>query len=210
MECALVIRTRCSGEDPKCEFATRVHRVDTYKHGLKGLQLARQTQNGVYTDDCAGIHLELINLYYGTTPSRPRRKAHQTGAGNPPKEESRERLCAVAEDITLEQNHNIRHEAVPVPKHESPFTTEPPEVEETFLRMLREAQTKCLVPQGYGAAPSKLLGGDWEPIEMIKTGPQRRATFPVDLPEQLWLPRLHDWVRGIHLLENFQIRLEHT
>jgi hypothetical protein len=206
MECALIIRTGCSGEDPKCEFAIHVPGVDTHKHGLKGLRLARQTQNGVYTDDCTGIHPDLINLYYGTTPSHLRRGVHQTGAGNPPEEESRELLRAVAEDITLEQNHNIRHEAVPVPKHESPFTTE---VEEAFLQMLREAQTKCLVPQGYGATPSE-LGGDWEPIEMIKTGPQRRANFPVDLPEQLWLPRLYDWVRGIHLLENFQIRLEHA
>lgn len=167
----------------------------------------RQTQNGIYIDDCAGIHPDLIHLYYGTTGAHPRHRSHQTGAGNPPEEERQESLRTAAEEITLDQDHNVRHDAIPVPKHESPFVAEPQEIEERFLGMLRQAQVACVVPLGYNAAPSE-MGDSWEPIEMIKTGPQRRASFPVDLPEHLWLPRLYDWVRGIHLLESFLLHLE--
>jgi hypothetical protein len=165
------------------------------------LRFVRQTEHGIYIDDCTGLHPDIINEYYGTTSARIHRQRGQTGAGHPPEEQVND----IAEQIAEDQDGNVRHDAIPVPRHESPFDSD--QTEAVFFDMLNRAHTEGLVPIGYGVTANEMEGG-WEQFEMIQTGRRRRNGFSVDIPEDLWLPRARLWVQGLHLMNQILFRQE--
>src|SRR6267154_1080662 len=46
------------------------------------MRLMGQLAHGLYTDDCEGVHPDIIRQYYGTTGQPIHRAPHQTDAGH--------------------------------------------------------------------------------------------------------------------------------
>ncbi|KAG2067389.1 hypothetical protein BDR04DRAFT_1159196 [Suillus decipiens] len=51
------------------------------------MQLMGQLEHGLYSDDCEGVHPDIIRQYYGTTGQPILHASHQTGAGHASDEE---------------------------------------------------------------------------------------------------------------------------
>src|ERR1700722_10562262 len=97
--------------------------------------LLGQTKHGMYTDDLANIHPELINQYYGVDHIQPVPGDGQTGARHPLNEEEGVddddlQWETIEEQVAADQASNFHNEAVAIPKHANPF--ESADVQEAF------------------------------------------------------------------------------
>ncbi|KAJ7134187.1 hypothetical protein C8R44DRAFT_955846 [Mycena epipterygia] len=149
-----------------------------------------QTTEGVYaTDPLEGIHLDVINHYYGV-------EGGKTGAGHEDEEEDPEGDDSEPEvdpqeelknQIQADQAQNIRHAPVKVARHHSPFEEEANEA--TFVELLelllRHPNT---LPEDYGILPEEWDEDSYGEIEMICTGTNGKELVVV-LPWEEWFPR---------------------
>ncbi|KIN96393.1 hypothetical protein M404DRAFT_163097, partial [Pisolithus tinctorius Marx 270] len=97
-----------------------------------------QTQFGVYGDDCEGIHLDVIDRYYGVHGEDQMCERCHSGAGHPAGEkDSNDREptvveVQVAELVSAQQQQHMYQDTVHIPSFKTPFVN--PEDEDFFLR----------------------------------------------------------------------------
>lgn len=93
---------------------------------------------------------------------------------------------------------NIRHEAVPVPLSNCPFTDDVLSLFEQGLRIITDSGD---VPSGYGATFEEMDGGIFDEEEEIKVGLQRKG-YAMQLPRSVWKPRMELWAQGLFAMNN--------
>ncbi|KAJ7498413.1 hypothetical protein B0H11DRAFT_1714965, partial [Mycena galericulata] len=166
--------------------------------------LIGKMQEGVYLDDCEGVHPNVIERYYGTHGPEIHREAGQTGAGqlddeeiSPPPSDSEENN--LAEQVEEAHAENFHHEAVPVPKHANPFDDE--ESMQLFYDSLEAAIRDELVPSGYGLLLEEWGDEGYPTFEILKSGRRGGRQFRIALPDSIWRPRAEMWGRALAILE---------
>jgi hypothetical protein len=168
-----------------------------------------QVRDGVYVDDCDGVHPSVIHRYYGTHGAELQRAPGQTGAGQlddeaisaPPsvssdKSDEREDL---EEQIADAHAENFHHEAVAVPKHANPFDDE--ESMRLFYDSLEAAIQEALVPSGYGLLPEEWGEDGYPSFEILKSGRRGAKQLRIALPDDIWRPRAEMWGRALAILD---------
>ncbi|KAJ7765055.1 hypothetical protein DFH07DRAFT_738012, partial [Mycena maculata] len=176
-----------------------------------------QVREGMYNDDCEGVHPNVIQRYYGTHGHKVRRAPGQTGAGQlddeeislPPSdieddssEEEEEDLGQQIEDAHADEFH---HEAVSVPKHANPFDDD--ESMQLFYDSLEEAMQADLVPAGYGLLPHEWDEDGYPAFEVLKSG-RGGKKLRVALPDSIWRPRAEMWARALYILDQITYQNE--
>ncbi|KAJ7146580.1 hypothetical protein C8R44DRAFT_600207, partial [Mycena epipterygia] len=174
--------------------------------------LLGQVRDGIYLDDCEGIHPNVIQRYYGTHGPEVYRLSGQTGAGQLDDEEFSAPASNDGDDSEEEDNleeqiedahaENFHHEAVPVPKHANPFDDD--ELMQLFYDSLESAIQDDLVPPGYGLLPQEWDDEGYPTFEILKSGRRGGRQLRVSLPDYIWRPRAEMWGRGLAILD--QIR----
>ncbi|KAJ6568794.1 hypothetical protein B0H19DRAFT_939409, partial [Mycena capillaripes] len=175
---------------------------ETFNKSPNDMRLLGQAQLGVYNDDCEGLHPDTIEKYYGVFG--PERAASQPGAGNPPDEDDMEGPT-LAERISFDQGPHVRHEAIDVPDHRSPFPDDSV-AESKFWTVLSEVVEQEIIPTGYG-----LLLEEWEEDgypdeEILYAGKQMKTKIRVSLAHPIWAQRARLWVQGLNVLSHFDNR----
>ncbi|OBZ75971.1 hypothetical protein A0H81_04732 [Grifola frondosa] len=135
------------------------------------LRILGQTMNGIYVDDGADVHPDVLHQHYGVTLSGPIvRRLDQTGAGHPLEEndsDNEDTEHNVATEIEAGQQHHIRHDPIDVPSHKIPFADSG--LEALFFAALEVIRVDGVLPEGYG-----LLAGEqdesYNPHEFICSG----------------------------------------
>lgn len=159
------------------------------------MRLLGQAQLGVYRDDCDGLHPDTIEKYYGVLGAE---RVGQAGAGNPPDEED------VADRIRLEQDPQVRHEAIEVPDHRNPFSGNPA-AENNFFSVLAEVVREEITPAGYGLLREEWDEDDYPDVEILLSGKRMTTKNSVSLAHPIWMQRARLWVQGLNVLSHFGI-----
>lgn len=167
--------------------------------------------NGVYVeDDCSGLSVDLIEQFYGVTADLPQRHAGQSGAGHPPEEnsdvadEENEPAGSVEDNSCMDelaqtQDENVRHDAIPVAEHRSPFDL----TQEAFFDALLDAAfSGHVIPDGYGLSDGELASEPWNQFQDIGVGRKRASHLCVELPVAVWLPRARQWVQALEIMNH--------
>ncbi|KAI1783287.1 hypothetical protein LXA43DRAFT_903869 [Ganoderma leucocontextum] len=184
---------------------------DTHDQSPDDMRFLAQTTEGIYEDDGADIHPDILHESYGTTSeSVNRRRVHQTGAGHPPEEEESENeqqdLTSLEDRIADAQQSQIRHEAIDVPNGASPFADDH-DLEEKFFAAFNILSQSPGLPSGYGLLPEEMEDG-YEVMETIRSGRRGRKELVIDLPEVIWRPRAELWGKALHLLNTLLYSLD--
>ncbi|KAJ7701590.1 hypothetical protein B0H17DRAFT_901081, partial [Mycena rosella] len=171
--------------------------------------LLGQLEHGVYLDDCAGIHPDVIKELYGVHGAVVQRAPGETGAGQLDDEEvpslAEDGLDLVVEDwedmidkIGATNEHHFHHEPVPVPKHDNPFSDETLQL---FDAALAEANHLRVIPPGYGLRQDEWENGTYPAFEIIKSGRKGSKELRVALPDFVWRPLAQMWGRALAVLD---------
>jgi hypothetical protein len=105
-------------------------------------------------------------------------------------------MANVEERIALDQESDIRHDAIEVPLGESSFDEE---TERLFLEALAEIQRRNPIPSGYGVAQEEWPEYGYPSNETIKVG-RGKKSVTVDLPTEVWWPHAVRWVQALDLM----------
>ncbi|KAJ6593136.1 hypothetical protein B0H19DRAFT_1204903 [Mycena capillaripes] len=170
--------------------------------------LLGQVHDGMYLDDCEGVHPDIIQRYYGTHGVERCRAPDKTGAGQlddedisaPPSGSASESDVGYLEE-QIEDAHaeNFHHEAVPIPKHANPFDDN--ESMQLFYDTLEAAIQDSLVPEGYGLLPDEWDEDGYPTFEILKSGRRGSKQLWVALPDSIWRPRAQMWGRALYILD---------
>lgn len=178
--------------------------------------LLGQLENGVYVDDCEGVHPDIIRELYGVHGAPVERGPGETGAGQLDDEEvaaldveglelDEEDWEDMVEDLEAANANHFHHEPVAVPKHKSPFNGDALEL---FNTTLAEADRLQIIPPGYG-----LLQAEWEAemypaFEILRSGRKGSKELRVALPDSVWHPRAELWGHALAILDQLTLTLE--
>ncbi|KAJ7025144.1 hypothetical protein C8F04DRAFT_968143, partial [Mycena alexandri] len=136
------------------------------------LRFISETEHGV-DEDQPGVHPSVLQEYYGVM------------------EDLDEEWDDVDDLIAADQTRDIRHEAIDVPTHGSPFTSEQAEV---FFEALNAVKEQGIIPAGFE------LDVDGYPVrESIHLG-RGGKRVSVILPLEVWWPRALLWAQGLDLM----------
>ncbi|KAJ7454504.1 hypothetical protein FB451DRAFT_1144467 [Mycena latifolia] len=171
--------------------------------------LLGQLENGVYLDDCAGVHPDLIRELYGVEGTVIERGPGDTGAGQLDDEEvpildpnglqlDVENWEDMIDEIEAANEHHFHHEPVAVPKHSNPFSDKALEI---FDASLAEAEHLQVIPPGYGLQQDEWENGAYPAFEIIKSGRKGSKELRVALPDSVWRPRAQMWGRALAILD---------
>ncbi|KAJ7144675.1 hypothetical protein C8R46DRAFT_1159249 [Mycena filopes] len=178
--------------------------------------LLGQLENGVYLDDCVGVHPDVIAELYGTHGAVMRRAPGETGAGQLDDEDvpttfddridlDEEGWEDMIEGIDAANSHHFHHAPVPVPKHNNPFSEDTLPI---FDAALAEAHRLLVVPAGYGLLPDEWENGAYPAFEILKSGRKGSKELRVALPDVLWRARAELWGRALATLDELTYMLE--
>lgn len=122
------------------------------------MRFIADSEQGVVVNEHSNIHPSILERYYGRDNDGPdARQVDQTGAGHPADEDEEDREDSLDGHIADDQEHHIRHEAVPVPEHSSPFRSK--ETEDFFVKSLVELRSQQIVPEGFMLTPASDVPG---------------------------------------------------
>ncbi|KAJ7771996.1 hypothetical protein DFH07DRAFT_734170, partial [Mycena maculata] len=159
--------------------------------------LLGQLENGVYLDDCAGVHPDTIRERYGVHGAVHEWEPGETGAGQLDDEEvpdldrqgqemEEEDWEEMVEGVEEANEHHFHHEPVAVPKHTNPFSNNALQIFDTALA---EANRLHIIPPGYGMLPEEWENGQYPASEILKSGRKGSKELRVALPDSVWRPR---------------------
>jgi hypothetical protein len=177
-------------------------------HHSKDMVLLGQLSDGIYQEDCEGVHPGIIEQYYGVHGGEARRAPGETGAGQLPDEEipadqadfvdvEDDAWQEIIEDVEASHAGNFHHAPVGVPKHANPFSGEGMSV---FDLALQTAERRGIVPSGYGLLEDEWEDGGYPAYEILKSGRKGSKELRVALPDSTWRPRAEMWGRGLDIL----------
>lgn len=149
------------------------------------IRFISETKHGV-REDQPGVHPTVLEEFYGA-------------------EDDRDGEWEDIDDLIAdEQASDVRHAAIEVPEHYSPFS---PETEAIFLNTLEELRTEEYLPDGYGLTPEELDGATYPVRESIHLG-RGGKKISVVLPLEMWWPRAVRWAQGLELMTRILIEIE--
>ncbi|KAJ7042188.1 hypothetical protein C8F04DRAFT_946252, partial [Mycena alexandri] len=172
----------------------------TYDKSPNDLRFLGQARLGRYRDDCEGVHPDTIAQYYGVHGKR--RAAGPAGAGHPPDEEADQVPAALDDQIALDQNPQIRHDAIDVPDHRNPFS-EDTVSENTFFELLAAVMAEEIIPAGYGVLPAEWGEDNYPDVETLRAGKRGTTKIRVSLANPIWRQRAELWVQALKVLSHF-------
>ncbi|KAJ6492442.1 hypothetical protein C8R47DRAFT_975885, partial [Mycena vitilis] len=170
---------------------------ETFDKSPNDMRLLGQAQLGVYRDECEGLHPDTIDKYYGVFGAD---RVGPPGAEDVPEED--ETLDA---RIGVDQNPQIRHEAIEVPDHRNPFG-EDSDTESEFFEVLAEVVRQKITPAGYGMLPEEWDEDGYPDVEVLRAGKQMKTRIPVSLGHPIWADRARLWVQGLNVLSHFHVQ----
>ena len=162
------------------------------------LRFLRQTQLGIYNDDCEGIHPDTIQEFYGTTQNRIERQTGQTGAGNPPEElDNNCTEISLINNVVQGQDSNVRHDSIPTADHETPPMS--PE----NLTLLSDCLA-TLQNQNQDNLLRLVNGGPfvWDPMEVMRVGRRRQQELVISLADTTWERRALLWLAAVRVFDS--------
>ncbi|KZT06940.1 uncharacterized protein LAESUDRAFT_652764 [Laetiporus sulphureus 93-53] len=168
---------------------------DTHDESPNDMRFLGQAANGIYVDDGADIHPDVLHELYNMAGTPVHRRRGQTGAGHPPEEEESENeddtivdgpTADISEQIAAAQQGNVRHDSVNVPAHASPFADEATET--LFFNALAAVHGDGFLPAGYGVLIGEEIDA-YDHEEAIRLGHRGTKELIVMLPEHIWRPR---------------------
>jgi len=157
------------------------------------------------------LTLENLNHFHGAE-GFVRRHAGQTGAGTAEEEDliGSSQMLDTGEqserwhidernlDSTNSQLEQIKHSAIPVPDHRSPFQLAASEAR--FNAMLLDVERAAYLPANINVQAAD-WGEEGYPLrEEIPVGFRTQRRLSIELPSMVWLPRAIRWAQAITLL----------
>jgi hypothetical protein len=175
-----------------------------------------QTEHGIYVDDCAGVHPDVINQYYGVHRRRSRGNAggSQTPEGYEDVSADQDAMdegdwLDLEDRVAADQESNFHHEAVEAPKHANPFPNEL--YQETFeeaLTLILDQGEESEIPSGYGLLPEEWEDEEYPSVEIIKTGRRGGKELRIALPDFQWRPRAVLWGQTLDIMNRLTYMYE--
>ncbi|KDQ51616.1 hypothetical protein JAAARDRAFT_198894 [Jaapia argillacea MUCL 33604] len=207
--------------NPKCSSFLKSFLNNITHLSLKDMRFMGRLQHGEYTDNCDGIHPDIIEEYYGTEGCQVHRHQGQTGAGHPSDESEGEEEGSSSDngdegvsasdgeevEINVEelsariaQDHEsyFHHAPVKVPKHANSFNSE--ELKNVFKETLTDVCQAGHIPQGFGVDPREWDEEGYPAFEVIQSGRRGTKELWVSLPDFLWHPRAVLWAQALDVL----------
>jgi len=167
------------------------------------MRLLGQISQGVYVDEYDDVNPHILEQFYGVVGKPTVREAGQTGAGHGSDDDEDFTQVDADEDwVDEDEAHaetqpNIRHEPVPVPSNNNPFTSAQ---FQHFNAAFHRCMVENLLPSGYGICPEEWVNGTYPTMENIPTGRRGSKELSIRLTDEIWRPRAEKWVRGLYLL----------
>ncbi|KAG1902384.1 uncharacterized protein F5891DRAFT_1127681 [Suillus fuscotomentosus] len=183
----------------------RLHGLDIEKTGhlwlLQGLFL------DAINDDCKTFREEW-NLHpiagLSTNNKSPQTCCHgQTGAGHPDDKDTNSGDQLISQ-IEEDQEQNVRHTAVEVPRKKSPFVTQ--DDENLFFSTVEQIIVEGIIPEGYGLLPGEQDDEDAAMIEVLQFGRHGTKSIVVSLSDSVWEARATLWCQGLSVLSLFETK----
>ncbi|KAI0054582.1 hypothetical protein BV25DRAFT_1816871, partial [Artomyces pyxidatus] len=178
-----------------------------------GIRLACTVEHGVYpspdADECADVHPNLLNRYYGIDRSQPANSPADSADSDASSGHSDDPGTAIAQRIADDQQHHIRHDPIEVADHRNPFPSH--ELEAAFWTELNRIDQGRILP-----ASMMLTQAEWDEedgedgypaSEEIQVGRAHRL-YEISLPHEVWFPRAVRWCQAITLLNEILVALE--
>ncbi|KAI1785145.1 hypothetical protein LXA43DRAFT_900442, partial [Ganoderma leucocontextum] len=165
------------------------------------IRLLAGLKRGIPQDDFLGIHPSILEEHYVVDRSERHLRQGQTGAGHSDTEsepDSQDEASSnIDAKIAASQDHHIRHDAIPTPPSECPFTT--PEMLGIFTEALQEVNTSGIIPPCYGVSEAEWPEDGYGTYEFISLGPRGRRVA-IELPFSVWWLRAVAWTQGLDLM----------
>jgi hypothetical protein len=138
-----------------------------------------------------------LNKYHGVAgQENPRTPGN--GAGHA----EDDLFSLVADRIEENQQSNIRHEGVDVPRHTTPWGTQ--SAHARFCTALAEVKRSKIVPQNFGMLPEEWDVGGYPVSEVVPLGRWGGKVLDIALPIALWKPRAVVWCQALEVLTCIQ------
>ncbi|TFY69090.1 hypothetical protein EVJ58_g597 [Rhodofomes roseus] len=102
----------------------------------------------------------------------------------------------LARRLADEHHANLRHEAIKVPRHTSPFASE--QAESAFFQTLEEVYALNLIPSNMGVLEEEWADDGYPTEGQLKVGRVRIIT--IAMPHSVWLVRARRWCQALDLL----------
>jgi hypothetical protein len=132
-------------------------------------------------EDQPGVHPTILEEYYGV------------------QEDLDEEWEDIDDLIATDQASDVRHEAIDVPSHDSPFS---PEMEAVFLGALETVKAQNIIPEGFNL---DLVNYPLhESIHLGRGGKRISVILPLDI----WWPRALLWAQGLDLMTRIFVETE--
>jgi len=106
----------------------------------------------------------------------------------------------LAQQISEDQQHQIRHNPVDVPDHQSAFSSQASE--NIFKQAIQDNNVSGIVPKGLGVAEEEWEDGHYPGAELIQVA---RKDIQIILPFEIWWLRAVRWVRALELATRIQV-----
>lgn len=108
---------------------------------------------------------------------------------------------SLARNIHRDILPNVRHDPIPVARHQDPFADQPDNtLETTFFEFLNKSLSDTLkIPSGYGLRANEWEDETYPEAEFLQVG-ARRTALTIELPYDVWYPRAVAWGKGLDLL----------
>lgn len=152
---------------------------------MQDIRFISETEHGVHEDQ-PGVHPSVLEEFYG---------AEDNLEGD---------WSDIDELIADDQARDVRHAAVEVPEHYSPFDAE---TEAIFFQTLEELEANEYIPDGYGLTPEELGDEGYPTCESIHLG-RGGKKISVILPVDMWWPRALRWAQGLDLMTRILVQIE--
>ncbi|KZP06933.1 hypothetical protein FIBSPDRAFT_763598 [Athelia psychrophila] len=148
-----------------------------------------QARLGVYKDECASIHPDIISTYYGV-------HCKIINCGPDLADEINE---DVADHIAADQQTHVCHEAIKVPVYGNPFMDEATEAK--FWQLLAQMVEGDIVPEDVGLHSHKWNDRQYPLFEVLRVGNRGTKEVQISLEEAVWQQRAKLWGQAMTALE---------
>ena len=144
-----------------------------------------QTNFGVYSNDCKGLPVDVIEQLYGVDDGLEKiHQPHQSGARNPIDKEDNGRDEDQAMAAMMFNQEVVTHKAVHVPPPGYPFHQD--ENEAQFCMVLQEVIRHNIIPDNFGLIKHEWKDGHYPIYKMILVGRHAAKTLHISLAEPIW------------------------
>ncbi|KAJ7177579.1 hypothetical protein C8R43DRAFT_872453 [Mycena crocata] len=144
------------------------------------IRFISETQHGV-DEDQPGVHPSVLEEYYGVEDNLD------------------DEWEGVDDLIAADQTADVRHDAIDVPTHDSPFN---PQLEAVFFEALEAVKAANIIPGGFSLDLDNYPVR--ESIHLGRGGKRISVTLPVDI----WWPRALVWAQGLDLMTRMLVEAE--